>query len=105
MAARVLKLIVMLHYAESCKPHICNRILQSQRFEIHKPAVGKKEEVVAWLNKYGIKYDKLIMVEHSKDKLRLGEEYNIPIFVDDNPILADMAISSKCRTGPMNPHP
>ncbi len=57
-------------------------------------AVGKKEEVVAWLNKYGIKYDKLIMVEHAKDKLTLSEEYNIPIFVDDNPILADMAISS-----------
>ena len=57
-------------------------------------AVGKKEEVVAWLNKYGIKYDKLMMVEHAEDKLTLSEEYNIPIFVDDNPMLADMAISS-----------
>jgi 5'(3')-deoxyribonucleotidase len=68
----------------------------SSAFEIFivTAAVGKKEEVVAWLNKYGIKYDKLIMVEHSKDKLTLSEEYNIPIFVDDNPILADMAISS-----------
>ena len=68
----------------------------SSAFEIFiiTAAVGKKEEVVAWLNKYGIKYDKLIMVEHSKDKLTLSEEYNIPIFVDDNPMLADMIISS-----------
>ncbi len=56
-------------------------------------AVGSRKEVEAWLDKYGIKYDKLIMVEHSKDKLDLGEEYGILVFVDDNPILADMAIN------------
>ncbi|MGC8537896.1 MAG: 5' nucleotidase, NT5C type [Candidatus Micrarchaeia archaeon] len=79
---------------DRCIPKVISDLRDLFEIFIITAAVGSRSDVSAWLEKYKINYDKLIMVEHSKDKLDLSNEYGISVFVDDNPILADMVISS-----------
>jgi len=65
-------------------PNILNRLHEKSEIYIVTSSVGNDEEIIGWLKKNNIVYDRLIHVKRDIEKLNVKAD----IFIEDNPHLA-----------------
>ena len=65
-------------------PYILNKLSEKSEIYIVTSSVGDDEEIICWLKKNNIVYDKLIHVKHANEKLDVEAD----VFIEDNPHLA-----------------
>ena len=70
---------------DSYIPEAMDEISKNYEAYIVTGASSSKETIQEWLDNKGIKYSKLIMVEHAIEKAEIGKELGIRIFIDDSP--------------------
>ena len=65
-------------------PYILNKLSEKSEIYIVTSSVGDDEEIICWLKKNNIVYDKLIHVKKDNEKLNVEAD----VFIEDNPHLA-----------------
>lgn len=69
-------------------PRIVSRLRGIFDIIIVTASPGSEKDITGWLLSNGIHYDRLVKVEHAKEKAELGAKLGIPIFIDDSPKVA-----------------
>jgi len=65
-------------------PYILNKLHEKSKIYIVTSSVGADKEIIGWLKKNNIVYDRLVHVKKDNDKLNVEAD----VFIEDNPHLA-----------------